>query len=181
MLGRTQDSIAVLEQAHKVDPGKSPAVVQLVRANLILGDTGQARRWLDELQKNHSRDYFLFAKGPAQFVEGDYLDAEKSLKNCRGQRIRVFSGTADSLLADLRAEQGRYREAMDIISQRLAKSVGQSDVASRPGAAILPAERLRQMLPDLAKATALDPSPGRAISASTIVGRAIESFPGFSD
>ena len=42
MLGRTQDSIAVLEQAHKVDPGKSPAVVQLVRANLILGDMGSA-------------------------------------------------------------------------------------------------------------------------------------------
>jgi tetratricopeptide (TPR) repeat protein len=177
MLGRTQESIEALEQAHKVDPARPGAAVQLVRGYLVLGNLPEAHRWLEILRKNFSRDNYLFALGPTQFVEGDYKAAAQTFQAFSESSDRGFQETGHILLGNLAAEEGDDQEGIRFLT--LAMSNDHDNAAEQLGRAALYCKlhKYDLCIDDLNSALRAEPSPDSLVVASGILGRAISASP----
>jgi serine/threonine protein kinase/tetratricopeptide (TPR) repeat protein len=170
MLGRPQDSLNALEQAHQADPSKPAPLVQLVRVELVLGDANGAARWLRELEQHYPRDWYLFALGPAQFIRHDYGDAAESFSAMTHSQNETLRKVGYTLLASLRAEQGSYAEAVDIESQAIARDPGDPDEVMHRAAMLCQLGRVQACVADLEQALKLDPGPRLLVTASEILG-----------
>ena len=170
MLGRPQESLEALENAHRLDPSKPPAMVQLVRTELILGNDTAAEGWLHELERSSTRDWYLFALGPAQFARHDYAAAAESFSTMSLSQNSNLREAGYLLLESLFAEQGKYAEAAEIASRSIERDPGYSDEIMHRAAL---ACRLRQAQPcvaDIEEALKLDSGPRLLVYASEILG-----------
>lgn len=173
LLNRANESIEVLDRAHRVDPDRPGALVQILRANLVLGNTAAAGQNLEEIRRRYSPDVVLYSQGTIEAVQGDDQSAAESFEKLAGMRDSSYSLSGLRMLADLRAEQGNYAEAEKLLSSEI------DNAAERPGMLIDRAwVRCRQhetslCISDLNQALHDDRSPQSLYAASAVLGNAI--------
>jgi eukaryotic-like serine/threonine-protein kinase len=177
MLGRPDESAEVLKRAHAIDPGRAGIVIQIVRANLVRGDLSEVQRWLDEMRLRYSRDSFLYAQGPAQVVKGNYSGAAQSFAELSNSKDAAFSLAGIEMLAELRAEQGNYREAEDLLSARLRVTPANTVLLMDKAQIECKLGDYSACLSDLGQVLSKDDGPRKIISASAILGGEIFSAP----
>lgn len=173
MLGRTQESIDALLQAHKVGPDKAGAVVQLVRGYLVLQDKDNVNKWLEVLRKNYSRDDYLFALGPVQFVDEDTQAAELTFKQLSTSSNPAYRDAGIHLLADLYAEQGNNSAAEETLTYGINRQPRSVTLHIARAEVECASHDVTACLNDMDRALDLEPGPNNVIKASEILGREI--------
>ena len=178
LMGRIGEAITALKRANSLDSSRPIALVQLTGANLVLEDQAAVDYWLHELQTKYPRDFYLYALGPIQVTRGGYDAAAVTLQElARPTAVPAFQWTGSAMLANLRAEQGRYEEAANILTERLEQDPGKASVLIARAHLYGKLRRYDACIADLELATRNDTSAFQALAASRVLGLALTSSP----
>jgi serine/threonine protein kinase/tetratricopeptide (TPR) repeat protein len=131
LLGKTEQAIAVLEQAETRAPKSFEIADHLARYSLILGDFPSAERYIARVREFEHADNADQLEGQMRFLQGHYQGAQDLFSNLRISRDPYLRSVSYQLEAGVLAEQGRYREAVKILYGGAASDLAPGDSADR--------------------------------------------------
>lgn len=176
-LGHVEAAIDSLKTAASVDPTKMHAPAHIARFELILGNFGDAAKWIQRVRETSPEDAD-FIEGESAFLQGRYQDSENLFKRLKASKIPIYQSYGYSLLARLYAEQGLYQNALAQIEQGIIVDHDAGDRAHEADKTLDHAYincRLGQIdscISDTQSALSLDRSLPRLLSAATLLGQA---------
>ncbi len=177
LLGKTEEAIAALQAAEKRAPQSYEIADHLARYSLIVGDFSTAEHYLTRVRQLERPENADQVGGEKRFLQGDYEGAQDSFSRLHGSRDPYLRSVSYQLQACSLAEQGRYREAIVILSDGAKSDLPAGDSADRADKLLALAylywkQGARRESRDAAlKSLATSYSPERAAEAGSILSR----------
>jgi eukaryotic-like serine/threonine-protein kinase len=177
LIGRTEEAVEMLRKAQTLAPNSYYIADHLARYSMILGDLSTAERYLDIERKLGKAQNADLIEGQRRFLLGDHEGARIYFTNLQSATDQFIQSSSFNLLASVFAEEGRYREAIQVLLQGTtidAQSGATADQAQK----VLSLAYLYSKQGDFAKSreallqsVALEPSPRQAGDAATLLAR----------
>jgi len=182
-LGQTDQGLADLRHSYQLNSSSPAITAQLGMFEAALGNYSQAASIANQLQLNDSPAFGAYILGLSAFLQGDYTSAERQFVKTKitGPSYDPMLGTA--LLAHLKAEQGQFAQAAQLLSQGImedrqsgskegesAKLLDRAEVEEKMNA--IPA-----MLNDIEASLRLETDPSSIDNAAFLLGKSLQESP----
>jgi serine/threonine protein kinase/tetratricopeptide (TPR) repeat protein len=178
MMGRVQEAITTLKKAVAIDPTRSSAPAHIARYDLILGDFGDAERWIQHLRQTGHRDDASIIEGQLEFLQSHYEEALTSFASLHESTISLYRSDSYSLQARVFAELGQYKNALEALQKGITADLETGDSVHRSDKLLDRAYinfkqgKYEACMQDTENALELDRSLQRSLTAGTILGSA---------
>jgi eukaryotic-like serine/threonine-protein kinase len=177
LLGKTEEAIAALQAAEKSAPQSYEIADHLARYSLILGDFSAAERYIARVRQLDRAENADELEGQSRFLRNDYEGARTSFSRLHSSADPYLRSVSYQLESCALAEQGRYKEAIDTLSDGVKSDLPAGDSADRADKLLAMAflyakQGSRRESRDAAlKSLAASYSPERAAEAGSILSR----------
>jgi serine/threonine protein kinase/tetratricopeptide (TPR) repeat protein len=184
MMGRVEEAIASLKKAEAIDSTKLPAPAHIARFDLILGNFGDASKWIQHLRNIGFPNDADLIEGQSDFLQGRYPESEEHFARLKDSDNPVYRSYAYSLLTRLFAEMGQYRKALDSLEEGLKADRDTGNASGRADKLLDRAYidfkhgQYDACLRDTRDALDLDRTLQRSLAAGTLLGQAAAEAPG---
>jgi tetratricopeptide (TPR) repeat protein len=182
-LGQTDQGLADLRHSYQLNPSSPAIAAQLGMFEAALGNYPQAAVVANHLQLNEAPAFGAYILGLSAFLQGDYAAAERKFVKTRitGPSYDPMLGTA--LLAHLKAEQGQFAQAAQLLSQGILED-RQSGSKEGESAKLLDRAAMEEkmnaipaMLNDIEASLRLETDPSSIDNAAFLLGKSLQESP----
>jgi eukaryotic-like serine/threonine-protein kinase len=178
LLGRTEEAVATLKEAEKRAPHVFEIADHLARYYLILGDDLNMSRYIGRVRELGHPENADLLEGERLVFQGQDERARDLFKRLRNSGDAYLRSVSYELEASALAEQGLYREAIDVLNEGAKSDLPAGDSADRAdkylSLAYLYLKRAdrEESRTSALKSLAVAYSPERAAEAGSILSRA---------
>ncbi|MGD0200998.1 MAG: protein kinase [Bryobacteraceae bacterium] len=176
-VGREDQALEQFREAEKRDPERYQVQAHLAMADIALGRFPDAARPIARLRALKQAGWADFLEAVSAFLEGKYADADRRVVALGASPDIYWRSRSYIVRAAMRAELGRYREAVESLRDGLAFDAGaglavpQADKLLALACLDWRQHDLRAARAAAARALELDRSPQRIIKAATWLAR----------